>query len=293
MQRVPQHMLSRVISMDWFGSLGLLPAGLALWALLSGLRPAGNLDRSEHRVLHVPLPARPRRPADPQRGLTAGEPRLPRMQSGCPDSNWGPLRPERSALPGCATPRDGPKSSRFRHRSVTSCRLCCLHRQREGSADEQRDLDRKPDDGRRAAGVRPGEASGDVRARSRPRWEGQRDRLLQRLGLGPPGPGLRRLSRQGPEDRTRRTSEVPDVGGRGKETKRRRGRRVSRGVPLRRRQVQVRRWCRSRPPSPRKSSIARSHASGRSPISRCPQPGITRSRARRRRVYSNASSSGN
>ena len=25
--------------------------------------------------------------------------------SGCPDSNWGPLRPERSALPGCATPR--------------------------------------------------------------------------------------------------------------------------------------------------------------------------------------------
>ena len=26
-------------------------------------------------------------------------------QSGCPDSNWGPLRPERSALPGCATPR--------------------------------------------------------------------------------------------------------------------------------------------------------------------------------------------
>src|SRR5262245_11819132 len=25
--------------------------------------------------------------------------------SGCPDLNWGPLRPERSALPGCATPR--------------------------------------------------------------------------------------------------------------------------------------------------------------------------------------------
>lgn len=37
MQRVPEHMLSRVISMDWFGSLGLLPAGLGLWALLSGL----------------------------------------------------------------------------------------------------------------------------------------------------------------------------------------------------------------------------------------------------------------
>ncbi len=29
------------------------------------------------------------------------------LPSGCPDSNWGPLRPERSALPGCATPRAG------------------------------------------------------------------------------------------------------------------------------------------------------------------------------------------
>ena len=42
MQLVPQHMLSRVISMDWFGSLGLLPAGLGLWALLSGLAPPGR-----------------------------------------------------------------------------------------------------------------------------------------------------------------------------------------------------------------------------------------------------------
>ena len=43
MQRVPQHMLSRVISMDWFGAVGLLPAGLGLWALLSGLGPPGTL----------------------------------------------------------------------------------------------------------------------------------------------------------------------------------------------------------------------------------------------------------
>jgi MFS family permease len=43
MQRVPQHMLSRVISMDWFGSLGLLPAGLGLWAVLSGLAAPGTL----------------------------------------------------------------------------------------------------------------------------------------------------------------------------------------------------------------------------------------------------------
>jgi len=43
MLRVPQHMLSRVISMDWFGSLGLLPAGLGIWALLSGLAAPGTL----------------------------------------------------------------------------------------------------------------------------------------------------------------------------------------------------------------------------------------------------------
>jgi MFS family permease len=43
MQRVPQHMLSRVISMDWFGSIGLLPAGLGIWALLSELGPPGIL----------------------------------------------------------------------------------------------------------------------------------------------------------------------------------------------------------------------------------------------------------
>ncbi len=43
MQLVPQQMLSRVISMDWFGSIGLLPAGLGLWALLSGVAAPGTL----------------------------------------------------------------------------------------------------------------------------------------------------------------------------------------------------------------------------------------------------------
>jgi MFS family permease len=43
MQSVPQHMLSRVISMDWFGSIGLLPAGLGLWAVLSGVAAPGTL----------------------------------------------------------------------------------------------------------------------------------------------------------------------------------------------------------------------------------------------------------
>ena len=43
MQRVPQQMLSRVISMDWCGSLGLLPAGLGIGAALSGLAAPGTL----------------------------------------------------------------------------------------------------------------------------------------------------------------------------------------------------------------------------------------------------------
>jgi MFS family permease len=43
MQRVPEQMLARVISMDWFGSLGLLPAGLGLWAALSDIAPPSTL----------------------------------------------------------------------------------------------------------------------------------------------------------------------------------------------------------------------------------------------------------
>jgi MFS family permease len=43
MLRVPRQMLSRVISMDWFGSIGLLPAGLGIWAGLSGLAAPGTL----------------------------------------------------------------------------------------------------------------------------------------------------------------------------------------------------------------------------------------------------------
>ena len=39
-------------------------------------------------------------PPRSERGLRPRDAR-----SGCPDLNWGPLRPERSALPGCATPR--------------------------------------------------------------------------------------------------------------------------------------------------------------------------------------------
>jgi MFS family permease len=43
MQLVPQHMLSRVVSLDWFGSLGLTPFGLLLTGAVSGLAAPGTL----------------------------------------------------------------------------------------------------------------------------------------------------------------------------------------------------------------------------------------------------------
>jgi MFS family permease len=53
MRLVPGHMLSRVISLDWFGSIGLLPAGLGLWALLSGLSSPGTLVAASSAVCSV------------------------------------------------------------------------------------------------------------------------------------------------------------------------------------------------------------------------------------------------
>jgi MFS family permease len=43
MQLVPQHMLSRVVSLDWFGSFGLAPIGLLLVGSLSGLAEPGTI----------------------------------------------------------------------------------------------------------------------------------------------------------------------------------------------------------------------------------------------------------
>jgi MFS family permease len=43
MQLVPQHMLSRVVSLDWFGSLGLTPFGLLLVGAISGLAAPGTI----------------------------------------------------------------------------------------------------------------------------------------------------------------------------------------------------------------------------------------------------------
>ena len=50
MERVPDHMLARVISMDWFGSIGLLPVGLGLWAALGGLAAPGTLIAASSAV---------------------------------------------------------------------------------------------------------------------------------------------------------------------------------------------------------------------------------------------------
>ena len=42
-QKTPYKMLSRVVSLDWFGSLGLTPFGLLLVGAISGLAPPGEI----------------------------------------------------------------------------------------------------------------------------------------------------------------------------------------------------------------------------------------------------------
>ena len=43
MELVPEHLLSRVVSLDYFGSFGLMPVGLALAAAVSGLAAPGTI----------------------------------------------------------------------------------------------------------------------------------------------------------------------------------------------------------------------------------------------------------
>jgi MFS family permease len=43
MELVPRHMLSRVVSLDWFGSLGLTPFGLLLVGAISNVAPPGEI----------------------------------------------------------------------------------------------------------------------------------------------------------------------------------------------------------------------------------------------------------
>ena len=43
MEMVPERLLSRVISLDYFGTFGLMPIGLAFWALVANVAPPGTL----------------------------------------------------------------------------------------------------------------------------------------------------------------------------------------------------------------------------------------------------------
>ena len=43
MELVPDNLLSRVVSLDYFGSFGLMPVGLAFSAAIAGLAPPGTI----------------------------------------------------------------------------------------------------------------------------------------------------------------------------------------------------------------------------------------------------------
>ena len=67
---VPVHLLSRVVSLDFFGSFGLMPVGLAFAAAIAGLASAGN----DHRRRRARLRGDDRRdddaPLAPRGGVT-------------------------------------------------------------------------------------------------------------------------------------------------------------------------------------------------------------------------------
>ncbi len=97
MEWVPEGKLARVTSLDFFGAIGLVPLGYALTALVSQTVRAGDDPHLRFRAGGARVGLAAARSPRSGRGVV--------QQSGCPDLNWGPLRPERSALPGCATPR--------------------------------------------------------------------------------------------------------------------------------------------------------------------------------------------
>jgi MFS family permease len=43
---VPEQLLARVVSLDFFGSFGLMPVGLAIWGALAGIAAPGRRSRS-------------------------------------------------------------------------------------------------------------------------------------------------------------------------------------------------------------------------------------------------------
>ncbi len=88
-------------------------------------------------------------------------------RSGCPDLNWGPLRPERSALPSCATPRNEvPVSHRIgrepasapaaeRHHELHALAAGARQREADGAerADREHRADQRDEHGQRRGGA--------------------------------------------------------------------------------------------------------------------------------------------
>ena len=157
-------------------------------------------------------------------------------RSGCPDLNWGPLRPERSALPGCATPRSAPvwhtaAAPRVPHRRPRGCRgWPTAPVLSVGAAGPASDADRRPGRGR---------AQHDARLVGR---RADRRRLRRRL---PPRLGARRARRAaaaGRRARRRRADRRRPADARPRRPRRRAGP----PDPQRRADRPHRRACRSR-----------------------------------------------
>jgi MFS family permease len=59
---VPGRLLGRVVSLDFFGSFGLMPIGLAVWGALAGVAPPGILIASGALLSAVMLASAMTRP---------------------------------------------------------------------------------------------------------------------------------------------------------------------------------------------------------------------------------------
>ena len=59
---VPDQLLARVVSLDFFGSFGLMPIGLAVWALLANVASAGVLIAAGSLVSAAMIATAARRP---------------------------------------------------------------------------------------------------------------------------------------------------------------------------------------------------------------------------------------
>ena len=64
MELVPRHMLSRVVSLDWFGSFGLMPFGLLFVGAISDLAAPGTIIALAAAISICIISARPDLEAD-------------------------------------------------------------------------------------------------------------------------------------------------------------------------------------------------------------------------------------